>query len=717
MICRHSVRRLDPGKGQRGVVVKVGRWLLAVVAVALTACAAQPIRNVSELPNRLPSTAARSAAPIAAASIPAAPATTVAPRRGTAPAATPRIDEIYPAASTSRQGGTALPRAQAGDISLSFDGADLREVARAVLGDILGLNHVVDPNVSGVVSLSTRRPLRREDLIPTLEAVLASQGVRLLDYGNVVRLTRAADAETRAAGGISYGAGTAYRVFALDYIGAPEMRGILQPLLPEGAVVAADVRRNFLVVAGSAAVLRLAAGTIDIFDVDQLAGSTTALVSLEHADARTVAGELENIFSVTAANGGRSAGPLRLIPIERLNGILVIAPAQDIAEQAREWIYRLDRKRDPSERRVFVYYVQHGGAERLADAIKAIVGQPAPAGETAGRTEGAAGLSADDLKVAVDPKHNALLISATPTAFALIDDVLARLDIQPLQVMIEASIFEVTLTDSLRFGVQYAITNGGLGIGENGVFSLTRGTVTSTGPGSIVNPVIRPIQPGFNFTLSGSAATRVIIDALADITEVNMISSPNVIVLNNATARLNVGDVVPIITQQTTSAVTDNPLIVNTVQYRPTGVNLEVTPQVNASGMVTMQLAQEVSDVRVTTSSNINSPTIQNRSLLSTVSVRSGDTVMLGGLIREEASDGKSGIPLLQELPLIGSLFGVTTRSARRTELVALIRPVVVATSEDSASVTNALRNKFLSLVRQEQEGIRQPRRVVTVGQ
>jgi general secretion pathway protein D len=693
-----------------------GQWFGAALAVLLTACTAQPIRNVSELTNRLPSGQRNDTA---AATTTAAPAATSiqAARRAAPPVATPRIDEVYPARDSSRAGGVAPVRPQAGDITLSFDGADLREVARAILGDILGLNYVIDTNVTGVVSLTTRRPLRRDDLLPTLEAVLASQGVRLLDYGNVVRLTRSADAEARAAGGIGFGPGTGYRVFTLDYVSAAEMRAVLQPLLPDGAVVAADARHNFVVVAGSAAVLRLAAGTIDIFDVDQLAGSTTALISLENADARTVAGELENIFSVTGAGGARGAGPLRLIPIERLNGILMIAPAADLADQAREWIYRLDRKRDPSERRVFVYYVQHGGAERLADALKGILG--AGGGDNAARPEAgsaAATLTADDLKIAVDAKHNALLVSATPAHFALIDDVLARLDIQPLQVMIEASIFEVTLTDSLRYGVQYAISNGGLGVGEAGLISLTRGTTTQTGPGSIVNPVIRPIQPGFNFTLSGATATRFIIDALSDLTEVNMISSPNVIVLNNATARLNVGDVVPIITQQTTSAVTDNPLIVNTVQYRPTGVNLEVTPQVNASGMVTLQLAQEVSDVRVTTSSNINSPTIQNRSLLSTVSVRSGDTVMLGGLIREEASDGKSGIPLLQELPLIGSLFGVTSRSSRRTELVALIRPVVVATPEDSTNVTNSLRNKFLSLVRQEQEGIRQPRRVV-VGQ
>jgi general secretion pathway protein D len=373
--------------------------------------------------------------------------------------------------------------------------------------------------------------------------------------------------------------------------------------------------------------------------------------------------------------------------------------------------------------------VQHGGAERIATALNEILsgnsGGAATEGEASDTTATPAGLLDDNLRISVDSENNALLVSTTTPNFTLILDVLRRLDIQPLQVMIETSIFEVSLRDDLRFGVQFAINNGGIGIGEGGTVSFSNSTNTTTGPGTVVNPVISPVLAatgtsttvgGFNFTIEGASATRFIIDALSDLTEVNMISSPNVIVLNNNTAALNVGDEVPIITQTTTSTVTTNPLIVNTVQYRPTGVSLEVTPQVNASGMVTLRLSQAVSDVRITTSSTINSPTIQNRSLLSTVSVRSGDTVLLGGLIRESAGDGRTGIPLLNELPIVGNLFGRTTETTQRTELVILIRPVIISTPEEATSVTQSMRNKFLSLVRQEREGIRQPRAIPGAG-
>jgi general secretion pathway protein D len=706
------------------------RLAFAGAAIMLVAaCTAQPVRDVSELPASIPETGPRVAqnqTPIAQTQ-PAFPASSSAVVNRQ-----PRIDEIYPARDTSDDTGGARPlRGPEGDITLTFDNADVREVVRVVLGDLLGINYVVDPNVSGAISLASGRPLRRDDLFPTLEAILSSQGIQLLNYGNVLRVTRAADAQARAAGGIGFGPGTAYRVFPLQYVSAAQMQSVLAPLLPEGGLPVVDAVRNLIVVAGDTAVIRLAAGTIDIFDVDRMATQTAAIVSLEDADATVVAAELSNIFASTGSLAGADGEPgaLQLIPIERLNGILVIAQNQDLVENAREWIYRLDRKRDPAERRVFVYYVQHGGAERIANALNDILSGTAPPpanGENApDSTATPAGLLDENLRVSVDTENNALLVSTTAANFSLIEDVLRRLDIQPLQVMIETSIFEVSLRDDLRFGVQYAINNGGIGLGDGGIISFSNGTNTVTGPGSVATPVISPVLAaqgtsttvgGFNFTIDGASATRFIIDALSDLTEVNMISSPNVIVLNNNTAQLNVGDEVPIITQTTTSTVTTSPLIVNTVQYRPTGVSLEVTPQVNASGMVTLRLSQAVSDVRVTTSSTINSPTIQNRSLLSTVSVRSGDTVLLGGLIRESAGDGKTGIPILNDLPLVGNLFGRRTETTQRTELVILIRPIIISTPEEATNVTESMRNKFLSLVRQEREGIRQPRRIVGGG-
>jgi general secretion pathway protein D len=699
------------------------------VVFLAAACTAAPVRDLTELPPPPDDQAAALPAP--------APGTVAQQRYPVAEtravAATPaRIDEVYLGAGTNIDNQAAKgppPRTPAGDIVLDFEQADLRDVVRVILGDLLQRNYVVDPDVNGTVTLSTERPLIKSSLFSVLEALLATQGATLVNYGDVYRITRATDPGTLAGGGIAVaptalGDGAGFRVYPLRFVRAEEMAKVVGPLLPSGAIVHTDTDRNLLIIAGTGPQLRLAANTVKIFDVDQMVGQTVMLTSLENAEARTVTAELESIF----ATSGKTAGPnglIQFIPIERLNAVMVIARQQSYLEDARNWLFRLDRRRDPGERRLFVYYVQHGRASDLVTTLRDIFGDAqdygliaeagtgAEAAETGAEATAAASGAPTRVRFTADERNNALLISATTAEFELVDEVLAKLDIQPLQVLIETSILEVTLRDELRYGIQYAISNGGLGFANDGDVSLTRGNTATGDTVELVTALINPLLPGFSFSLNGTSRTRFIIDTLSGLTEVNMISSPNILVLDNKVARIRVGDEVPIVTQTTTSAVTDNPLIVNTVQYRNTGVTLEVTPRVNASGLVEMEIAQEISDVSVTTSSNIDSPTIQNRSILTTVVVQDAETVMLGGLIREEARDSKTGIPLLHRLPVIGSLFGQTDTSARRTELVVLIRPRVIANPDEAQDMTRDMRRKFLALLQLERTGVRQPRKIV----
>ncbi len=697
------------------------------MVLLIAACAAKPVRNVT-----LPST--YDTPPQPAAVTAAVPQPIYGGAIGTAvvEAPAPRIDEFYPASGETLDPTAAMgpkDHGAVGEITLDFVDADLRDVVRAILGDILNQNFVIDPDVAGRVTLSTNQPIERADLLPTLEAVLASHGAKLLAYDTVYRITRSSASAALAGGGIDVDPAigernASYRVFPLKYITADHMKAILEPLLPDGAVLYQDNSRNVLILAGGGAELRLASSTVEIFDVNQMVGQNVHLISLQRSEVKTVTAELESIF-ISNIQTAETVGLVQFIPIERLNAIMIISKQQAYIEEARKWIYRLDRARSATEPRIYVYYVQHSEAKSLADSLRGIIGFAGGDGGVAtevsatdsggaAATSYATGILGPGLRISVDNDHNALLISATPKQFQLIEDVLARLDIQPLQVMIETSIFEVTLKDELRYGIQYAIDNGGLGVTDTGTAALTRSLTASTTGAGLVQPLISPLLPGFSFSLEGSSKARLIIDTLSALTEINMLSSPNVIVLNNHVARLRVGDEVPIVTQTTTSATTADTLIVNSVQYRSTGVNLEVTPRVNASGMITLEIAQEVSDVVVTTTSNIDSPTIQNRFLLTTVSVRSGETIMLGGLIRESATDGESGIPLLHQLPVVGSLFGQTNATTSRTELVLLIRPVVIASPEDARAMTNDMRGKFISLLQRERTAIRQPRRIIS---
>lgn len=307
---------------------------------------------------------------------------------------------------------------------------------------------------------------------------------------------------------------------------------------------------------------------------------------------------------------------------------------------------------------------------------------PAAATATPEATPSTAGEAGRKIRIIADEPNNALFILATPQDFRDIDAALNRLDVEPLQVMIEATIAEVSLNDKLKYGVSWFF--------EQGNNSITLADVASGIPTAAF--------PGFSYLYAGANA-RVVINALDEVTHVNVISSPQLMVLDNRTATLQVGDEVPIITQSAVSVADPAAPIVNSVQFRDTGVILNVTPRVNSSGGVELDIEQEVSDVVPTTTSTIDSPTIQQRKIKSSVSVHDGQTIALGGLIRDRQSRGKSGVPGLSDIPVLGSLFGTTTNTADRTELLVLITPHVVRGPEEADAITDELRKRMQSVL------------------
>ena len=214
------------------------------------------------------------------------------------------------------------------------------------------------------------------------------------------------------------------------------------------------------------------------------------------------------------------------------------------------------------------------------------------------------------------------------------------------------------------------------------------------------NGSVSPSFPGFSYLFTGRTDIRAVLNAIESLTNVRVISNPKLLVLNNREAQLQIGDQVPVTVQQSVSTGDDNAPIVNSVQFRDTGVILRVTPRVNKSGLVILDVSQEVSDVVPTTTSGIDSPTIQQRKFNSTVAVRDGETIALGGLIRETKSNGGSGIPGLRRIPVLGELFGSTQRTFRRTELIVLMTPKVIQSAEDSAELLRKLRQDFRALER-----------------
>jgi general secretion pathway protein D len=664
------------------------------------------------------------------------PGSPLAPRRGPASAAAPP---------------GAAPAAD-GTVTLNFVDAEIAQVVQAVLGDLLGTDYTLDPRVAGTVTLQTQRPVPQAAALSLLESALGASGVALIQAPSgggwrVVPLDQALQSgppgALRAAGA-QPGPGFAVVALPLQHARAADVQRVLQPLAPRGGAVLADETRNILLLAGTGPQLSTLVEAAEGFDVDWLRGQSVALLPLDAAPAPLVAQEITTLFGNEA---GARRDALRIVPVARMNAVLVVTSQPALLDRVRRWVTQLDAGGLGATPQLFVHGVQYVRATDLANTLRqllqgsgrgygagallapgqagvmAVAGAATPlptggngggiapegapgngAGMAPGAVPGAVpggppgaapppgmpfpepngsgvadGLPAAPVRIVADDSQNALIVYASQPDWRLVERAILLLDRPPSQVAIDATIAEVTLNDGLEYGLSWFFRSGNFEF---------RQAQTDTG-------VVGPSFPGFNAIYNGGLGAGAVLHALADMTDVRVISSPQVVVQSNQTARLRVGDSVPVVTQQAIGTSVTDARIVNSISFRDTGVSLDVTPRVNASGRVLLEVDQDVSDAIRTTTSGIDSPTIQQRRLRSVVSIGSGETVALGGLIRESDNNTRTGLPFLLDVPVVRELFGVTTRDRRRTELLVLITPRVVQSTEELRRVTEELRQRM----------------------
>ena len=602
-----------------------------------------------------------------------------------------------------------------GDVTLNFENSPIREVVKTILSDILKLNYAIDEGVSGNISMRTTRPISHEALLSTLESLLQVNGAVLIKNRDFYEILAVSDgsvpAGLTASTRLDPTKGYQVLIVPLQYIGAGQMNKIIETVKTTKTKVVVDDYRNILLLAGPHGELANIRQTIGIFDVDQLQGKSVGFFRLENVDAVTILSELEIIF------GDKSEGPLAglvdFIEVERLNAILVITAQQQYLHQAETWIRRLDQAESFNGANMYVYHVQNGKAENLAEILgqlfdtqrkselsravreggRASVGNAKNAAKKSStknqNAQGDSILDVGEVTIIADMENNALVISSTPGDYKGIEKALKKLDVLPLQVLVEASIVEVTLDKELKYGLQWFFKNSpGRFNGVGGLNIPSDGDV-----GGALNGVLNPAD--FTYALFDAAGTRAVLNAVAGDSRLNVLSSPSLMVLDNHTATIRVGDQVPIRTSETTNTASDDLNTTSQIQYRDTGVTLEVTPRVNAGGMVIMDITQKVDDVNQTDTSGIDSPTIIQREITTSVAVQSGETIVLGGLIRENKQSGNRGIPFLKDIPYVGVLFGGTERIESKTELVVMIKPVAIANSNEARNVTEEYRKKM----------------------
>jgi general secretion pathway protein D len=679
----------------------------------------------------------------------------------TSPLAAPEEPQSGPQAVIRRGSGQMINRgaasaplpslaaASTGTATFNFEGESLHAVVKAILGDMLGQNYVIAPGVQGTVTYTTSKPVSPAEALSVLEQVLSWNNARMVysdgRYSIVPNEQNLSGSVAPRTGAPANARGYEVRVVPLRFISASEMKKVLEPYARANAIVNIDPARNVITLGGTRSELENYLRTVEIFDVDWLAGMSVGVFPLQSSRATKVVADLEKVFGENSKTP--SAGMFRFMPLEGANAVLVITPQPAYLDDIQEWMERIDGSGEGA--RLFSYELKYVKAKDLAQRLAEVFGGGSGSsgrdtggpgnvslmpgtdpvqindsgmdgrnssvdfGNSGGGSTGSGGLGGGSLSlnqrdsgsgavtlevdgnrvgVSAVEETNTLLVRSTASAWKSIRDVVEKLDVMPMQVHIEAQIAEVTLTGDLSYGVSWFIERAATDAGL---------------PSLDLN--VNPLLPRNWSTLAGSIArdgaaswtlfkndAAAIINALDVVSDVRLLQTPSVFVRNNAEATLNVGSRIPINSVNVNpGSNTDNTY--SQVQYLDTGVILKVRPRVTKDGMVFLDIVQEVSSPGSEEDENGN-VRINTRRMKTEAAVEAGQTVMLAGLISDSASQGSRGIPGLSRLPIIGALFGQKTTNNDRSEVIVLITPTIVRNPQEARDLTDEYGKRFRAL-------------------
>lgn len=641
--------------------------------------------------------------------------------------------EFFPGAGSFIDEDAAQVRLPAmsedGEIVLNFEGETIQSVVHTILGEVLQETFVIGPGVSGQVTFATSRPVTREQLMPILELLLRWNGATLVFHEgryHVLPIDQAIPGHlVPELGAVDQVRGFAVRAVPLQYISPTEMAKILEPYVRPNAIVNVDVMRSMIFLAGTREELQNYLRTVEIFDVDWLAGMSVGIYPLETVDVEAITTELTAIFGMEAESP--LAGLFRFVPLERLGSVMVITPKEEYLGKAQEWITRLDRGAAGSGKQLYVYKVKNLEAQVLADYLTQLFGGSTNARQRDRRTNLAPGLEpvtmssvtdfnsnrqqanqagfdgsgqrnggqsggllGDDADIRITSviENNSLLIQATQSQYGSILAAIERIDEEPLQVLIESQVMDVVLNEALAYGVNWFFSNQ--------LDNLPPGSIDS---GRIIETV-RTTGPATTATLTDflfgdQTFVQATITALDRVSDVRTLSAPSLVVRNNEQASITVGTQVPVNSTSINTGGANN--VVSSAQYVSTGVTLDVTPRINPGGLVYLDISQEVSQPGTPEVEGGNPP-IDDRRVQSQVAVQSGQTVFLGGLISEQETQSTGGVPYLNRIPGIGGLFGTKSTAKVRTETIVMITPTVLENNADLKAVTEDLEDEFIRI-------------------
>ena len=668
---------------------------------------------------------------------PVPPVPSVPPPPSASPAATTAAPP--PAAPpTSRQPAPAVvspgrfpsPAAGAGPgFFVKFNNADIYEVIHT-LGRTAGINYLIDPRVRGVVNVHTQGVMRKDGALDLLFAILRVNGATAIREGDTYHIVPMTEARLEPLLPTFPGDNAArtspnqviMRAFPLQYIPVAEMAKVIRPFLSVGGEAVEVARANILLVIDTTANLEKTARLVELFDSEVFRAAGMKLFQLKYLDPEEMTKNLENIFGALdfSARGGKPSG-INFVPIPRLYSLLVVSASPKTMEDVEKWIGELDRTGGGASRSIHRYRVKYGKVKDIAAVLeklyprktaslaadkstefKPAVGtglpgqasfppQTPPAGgvRPAREGRGEAEVSAQPFDIIPDEATNSLILRASLSEYADALEILKTVDVYPQQVLLEVLVGEVNLKDDLRLGIDWTWANQGT-------------TWNQTATLAPSNPALN----NFSYLIEKTGRLTAAFRALAEDGRASVISSPSVIATNGKKSRINVVDQIPITTSILNTA-TNPPVTTTSVEYRDVGVILSFTPFINDYGLVTLEIEQEVSDVNTIASGS--NPTFFKRSISTNLVASQGQSIVLGGLVKERKSLDRSGLPWLYKIPLIGWAFGSRTDGISRNELLIFITPRVIRSVEEGIQLSRDFEERVAQLKARmkETKGIR----------
>ena len=586
-------------------------------------------------------------------------------------------------------------------VRVSFHEVPLVPFINEVFGEELGMSFVISPDLrdkTDLVTLKLTEPLSPRQLFATVRRVLREYGVDLTEVEEGIltfvpsREIASRDVPLLISGRALPEVPATHRIIfqlvPLKVVRGPQVRGVLQDAFDDRDLkILEDPGRNALLLKGRMDMVAQALAMVEVLDQPLLRGRYSTLIEPVFLEAPELADALNSVLHAEgyeSSLGGGAGGSLILLALESVNRLIVFAADQSTLEHVKAWAQTLDaRRKNAIEEAVFTYEVQNTQAEELTDTLNQMLGAvltPEPQASDEGSPSTGQAQAGD--RIVVDKNRNMLLFRGTGKAWAEIRRVIEKLDKSVPSVLIEVVIAEITLTDEEKTGFEFLVR------GALGSLGLTGGTIPGLDVGT----------QGLSFALDSSGETRALLDLFYKSDKVVIRSRPRLLVKSGETANIEVGNEIPVITQISDEArqVGGSTNILQDISYRKTGVQLEIKPIVQANGLVDLQISQQLSEARPTAATNLpGSPTILNRRISTSLTLRDGGSLLMGGLISGNQSAGQSGVPYLARLPLFGRLFRSDAFQEDRTELVVMVTPYVIADHEEGWEITRRIREQL----------------------